>query len=411
MTFINSFLNLIYEMAPFLLFGFLIAGILHVFVPASIYHKYLSQNNFRSVFWAALFGVPLPLCSCGVIPTATSLRREGASRGAVTSFLIATPQTGVDSILATYGLLGLPFALIRPIAAFVTGIFGGIAVNKFVKDTNETGEEIADSCTCEVPGGKKRSRIVEVFRYGFVNMFQDVGKWLVIGLVVAGIISIAVPDSFFAQYMNNPLLNMLIILIVAIPMYVCATGSIPIAASLMMKGITPGAALVFLMAGPAANFASILVVGKVLGKKTLWIYLLTITLGAIVFGGIMDYLLPRQWFSGMQAADLCCRTSDQPLWKIICGIIFIGLLANAFILKYIHRKKVIMDGKTIYRIGGMSCNHCKMLVENNLKKISGITSVVVDLADGTAIVTGSAEEAEIQKMVEDLGYEFKGKKQ
>ena len=246
MEYITPFLYLLNTMAPYLLLGFLLAGVIHAYVPRRLYARYLSQPDFRSVALAALFGVPLPLCSCGVIPTAMSLRREGASKGAVTSFLIATPQTGVDSIVATYSVLGLPFAVIRPV---VTALAGGWTVNRLTR--SET-----DGILPAAEGGEVRrsgSRFVEALRYGFVDMIQDIGRWLVLGLLVAGLITILVPDNFFASFADKPLLNMAVVLLFSIPMYLCATGSIPIAAALMLKGLSPGAALVLLMAGPAPH--------------------------------------------------------------------------------------------------------------------------------------------------------------
>lgn len=251
-----SFLSVLNAMSPYLLLGFLIAGILHVFVPKRFYAKYLSRDNKLSVLWAALLGIPLPLCSCGVIPTAVGLKNEGASKGAVASFLIATPQTGIDSILATFSLMGLRFAIVRPVAALVTGICGGLLVNRFVK--TDEGEYVSEA-SCKVEVG---NRLWRVLKYAYFDMIQDIGLRLVIGLLVAALINVAVPDEFFLSFGNQPLLQMLVILVVAVPMYICSTGSIPVAAALMMKGLSPGAALVMLMAGPAVNIASILVVKK-----------------------------------------------------------------------------------------------------------------------------------------------------
>ncbi len=296
---------LVAEMAPYLLLGFLIAGLLHAFVPRTIYARYLAGNDFRSVFLAALFGVPLPLCSCGVIPTAMSMRREGASHAATVSFLIATPQTGVDSIAATASLLGLPFALLRPLAALVTALGGGALVGALTRDSGV--ETTAATTRAELPAGFG-ARCVEALKYGFGQMMQDIGKWLVVGLVIAGAITVLVPDGFFAEFGDRPLLNMLLVLAVSAPMYLCATGSVPIAAALMLKGLSPGAAFVLLMAGPATNMAAILVIGKVLGRKTLLLYLLSIIVGAMTFGLGIDYLLPREWFTAASTeyAAACC---------------------------------------------------------------------------------------------------------
>ena len=312
MEYITPFLYLLNTMAPYLLLGFLLAGVIHAYVPRRLYARYLSQPDFRSVALAALFGVPLPLCSCGVIPTAMSLRREGASKGAVTSFLIATPQTGVDSIVATYSVLGLPFAVIRPVVALVTALAGGWTVNRLTR--SET-----DGILPAAEGGEVRrsgSRFVEALRYGFVDMIQDIGRWLVLGLLVAGLITILVPDNFFASFADKPLLNMAVVLLFSIPMYLCATGSIPIAAALMLKGLSPGAALVLLMAGPATNTASILVIGKVLGRRTLAAYLGAIVAGAVGFGLAIDYLLPataRRAIRGWRSRRARCSRLCWPM--------------------------------------------------------------------------------------------------
>ena len=231
--FFSSFLHIINEMSPYLLLGFLIAGILHVFVPKNFYAKYLSRDNKFSVLWAALLGVPLPLCSCGVIPTAIGLKNERASKGAVASFLIATPQTGIDSILATFSMMGLGFAIVRPVAALITGACGGLLVNRFVKD-DDTGTSVTSTCSVE-----RGNRIWRVFKYAYFDMIQDIGLRLVIGLLLAALINIAVPDEFFLTFGNYPLLQMLVILVIAVPMYICSTGSIPVAAALMMKGLSP----------------------------------------------------------------------------------------------------------------------------------------------------------------------------
>ena len=272
----EQILHLINEMSPFLLLGFLLAGLMHAFIPGQIYSRYLAKPTFSSVLYSALFGIPLPLCSCGVIPTAMSLRKEGASKGAVASFLIATPQTGVDSIIATYSLMGLPFAIARPIIAFVTALFGGQMVNMADKDPSPAlpreGEEsqhnkpVEAHCECGCGHNHEHShehehsfigKIKEALSYAFLEMMEDIGKWLMIGLIVAGLITVLVPDSFFEVFKDNSLASMLLVLAFAIPMYLCATGSIPIAVALMLKGLTPGSALVLLMAGPACNMASI----------------------------------------------------------------------------------------------------------------------------------------------------------
>ena len=205
--------TLINKMSPYLLLGFGFAGLLHAFVPSSLYRRYLGGNDLRSVLWAALIGVPLPLCSCGVIPTAMSLRKEGASKGATTSFLIATPQTGVDSILATASLLGIPFAIVRPVAALVTALLGGEMVNLVSRgDKNEVAGQQSEQPKENL---SFMQRLVEALRYGYVDMIQDIGRWLVLGLMIAGLITILVPDDFFLRFADTPIVGMLLMIAIS----------------------------------------------------------------------------------------------------------------------------------------------------------------------------------------------------
>lgn len=404
----DSLLHIINQMSPYLLLGFFFAGVLHVYVPHRFYARRLGQNTLSAVLYAALFGIPLPLCSCGVIPTAVGLRKEGVSKGATVSFLIATPQTGVDSIMATYGVLGLPFAIIRPIAALVTALFGGSLVNlRLRRKPEETPEEAASPNTDKpLP---QAGKVLEVFKYGFIDMLQDVGRWLAIGLVLAALIAVLVPDTFFARFAAWPIVNMLMVMAVSIPMYVCATGSIPIAAALILKGMTPGAALVLLMAGPATNMASLLVIRKVLGRATMWLYLAAIVAGAFAFGLGIDYLLPRTWFTQLAQTEVCCA-ADTPLWKWICTGVFLLLLANALVLKLIHKHRNNMktDNETVYKVKGMSCNHCKMSVEKALSHVEGVEKAEADVAGACVKVTGHPALEKVKEAVEAIGFEFGG---
>lgn len=416
-------MDLVNDMSPYLLLGFFIAGLMHVYIPANLYTKYLSGKNIRSVINAALIGIPLPLCSCGVIPTAMSLRREGASKGAAVSFLIATPQTGVDSIFATYSLMGLPFALIRPVAALFTAVFGGWLVNKTSSGPSQGGEiEDTEVCSCghdhhhheghPSSGGEGGGRILGVLRYAFVEMLEDIGKWLVIGLIIAGLITVFVPDSFFAIFKDNTFMSMLLVLVISIPMYLCATGSIPIAVALMMKGLTPGAALVLLMAGPASNAASILVINKVLGRRTLVVYLLSITLGAILFGVGID-LMPREWFTSslIMTAD-CCKESAA-WWQWASSALLGLLLLNIVRMKLMHKETCSCehhhhnhdDSSLHLHIQGMNCNHCSANAQKAILSCNGVKEATVDLQSTVATIRGeNLNMDEIRQAVESLGF-------
>ena len=411
-------LRLINEMSPYLLLGFLVAGLLHAFVPGSLYSRYLSGADLRSVLLAALFGIPLPLCSCGVIPTAMSLRKEGASKGATTSFLIATPQTGVDSILATYSILGLPFAILRPIAALVTSVFGGLLVNAADKDREKAAQTADLHCANgEVCARQEPTytgfadRMKGALRYGFVDMVQDIGKWLVIGLVVAGLITLFVPNDFFVRFADRPLLAYVVVLLIAIPMYVCATGSIPVAAALMLKGLSPGAALVFLMAGPASNMASILVIRRVMGQRTLWIYLLSLTVGAIVFGLGVDFLLPRELFAPLSSPMAACCHPEIPWWQwASTGVMALLLLYALVVAPLLHRaphKHAPAENTTKMRrfaVDGMTCHHCSAHVEKALRRVEGVNHAEVNLERGEALVEGDATDETLIDAVKAIGY-------
>ena len=402
-------IDLINKMSPYLLLGFLLAGIMHAFLPSRLYHRYLGGSLFRSVVNAALLGVPLPLCSCGVIPTAMSLRREGASKGAAVSFLIATPQTGVDSIFATYSLMGLPFALLRPLAALVTALFGGELVNLFDKQDEALR---ADEQSVTPKAQTFVEKMVEALRYAFVDMMQDIGRWLVVGLVVAGLITLFVPDSFFALFADNSLLSMLIVLLFAMPMYLCATGSIPIAVALMMKGLSPGTALVLLMAGPAVNAASMMVVGKVLGRRTLLLYLASIIGGAMAFGLAVDYLMPREWFTSSINALHAGAVHGQSWFNGICSVVLALLLVNALVRRFRGGEKECETercevSERVYYIDGLRCNHCRANAEKAITSLEGVERAEVDLPTGRAVVRGIVSMEQVRAAVEALGFKLR----
>ncbi len=429
----NEIIHLINEMSPYLLLGFLLAGLMHSFIPGWYYTKFLAKKSFRSVINAALFGIPLPLCSCGVIPTAMSLRKEGASKGAVASFLIATPQTGVDSIIATFSLMGLPFAIVRPIAALLTAVFGGAMVNT----TDDCKEKPVET------NGKHNDhkhegfidKLREALEYAYIEMMEDIGKWLVIGLVIAGLITVFVPAEMFAIFNGNTLASMLLVLCIALPMYLCATGSIPIAVALMMKGLTPGAALVLLMAGPACNFASMLVIRKVLGVRTLITYLASIIVGSIAFGYLIDYLQFNgivDFLEHLTYQQACCTEGDG-WFEWACTILMILMLVNAIVLPKLGLRKAhhchCHDGHhhdenscscgcesdechseqnvVKYIVEGMNCNHCRTNAEKALQQVEGVESATVDLASKEAVVKGYATEEQLRQAIEAIGFELK----
>ncbi len=394
------------EMSPYILLGFFIAGLLHAFVPQSTFARHLSGTGWKSVVKSALIGVPLPLCSCGVLPTAIAMKRNGASKAASTSFLIATPQTGVDSIAATWAMLGPAFAIIRPIAALVTAVGGGLFVGRKEKASDATTAPIA---ACDVNVGQKRNfwqKSVDALRYGFIDLVGSIGPWLVAGLIIAALITVYVPADFFSALGNKPILSMIMVLIIAIPMYVCATGSIPIALSLVMKGLSPGTALVLLMAGPAANFASFTLISREMGRRSAAMYLTAIVVGAMAFGLLIDYLLPAKWFALDPMAAHCCHNGTEfALFPTICSAILVTLLIITLIKRYLPTNKITAEMNKEYIIKGMNCPHCQASVTKAIAGVNGVEEVEVNLSTGKATVVGTPADEEVIAAVRNAGFD------
>lgn len=405
MELLYALLNMLNEMSPYVLLGFFIAGLMHAFVPRRTFARHLSSSGWRAVVKAALAGIPLPLCSCGVLPAAVALRRGGASRAAATSFLVATPQTGVDSIAATWSLLGPAFAVVRPVAALVTAVFGGLAVGC----TERTGAVQAEAPAAAVSGDEMPEgfgrKCVAALRYGFIDLVGSIGGWLVAGLVIAALITVYVPADCFAALGRWPLLSMLAVLAVAVPMYVCATGSIPIAMSLVLKGLSPGTALVLLMAGPAANFASFALISREMGRWAALVYLASIIAGALLFGLAVDYLLPPAWFAlpGV-AGHACCAHEYSPLAMACSAALVVLLLVSAVVSRRRHRVDSCAATR-VYRIAGMDCQHCRAAVERSIRSVEGVRAVDVDLSSRLATVEGTQRDEAVVEAVRAAGYD------
>jgi len=337
--------SLFNEMSPYLLFGFFFAGILHIYVSLDAVARHLGKSSFGSVIKAVIFGIPLPLCSCGVIPSAIMLKRKGASRGAVVSFLIATPITGVDSIFATYSLLGLVFAIFRVIASAITALVAGVLTNIFDFKHKSTEElTLGETCPhCEnepspsesdETGVEKGSKIKELFSYAFIQLLGDIWKWLIIGILIAGIISYLIPDTFIQKYLGSSWQSMLVMLLIGIPMYVCSTGSIPIAASLLLKGMSPGAALVFLLAGPATNAVTITLVSKELGRRATIFYVMTIAVMSILMGMLLNLIWNHL---GSVAPHILAHKMMLPEWIQRASSIILVCLILFNMIRKLHR--------------------------------------------------------------------------
>ncbi|MBT3193337.1 MAG: SO_0444 family Cu/Zn efflux transporter [Verrucomicrobia bacterium] len=336
LTIAHEFWLTLEAMAPYLLFGFAVAGLLSVIISPATVERQLGGNRAGSVFRAALFGVPLPLCSCSVIPVTMSLRRHGAGRGAATAFLLSTPQTGVDSIMVTYALLGPVMAVFRPIAAFITGVIGGLAANALHRGDAPPEQEhprCQEAC-CVKGAGTPKSRLARALQHGFITLPKDIGKPMLAGILIAGVIACMVPESLFAEHLGGGLLSMLAMMLLGIPVYVCATASVPIAAVLIAKGVSPGAAMVFLMTGPATNAASIAAVWKVMGRGTASVYLATTATTALASGLLLDHVLR------ITNTTIDCHASDAlPAWlRSALAVVLILVLVTPTLFQ--HRKTV-----------------------------------------------------------------------
>lgn len=273
--------HLLLEASVYILFGMLVGGLLKVFLNPSFVADHLGKGKFSSVIKAALFGIPIPLCSCGVLPAAASLKKQGANNGATTAFLISTPESGVDSIAITYALLDPIMTVARPVSAFVTAVAAGISENLLQTQKEEDWHRVIDrSCpidNCcdgnECPPQEHSmhhtftEKLWAGLKFAVDDLWGDLAGWFFAGLLLAGVISTIIPQELMTRYLGGGLHSMLIMLLVGIPMYICATASTPVAAALILKGVSPGAALVFLLVGPATNITSLSVLFGLLGKR------------------------------------------------------------------------------------------------------------------------------------------------
>ncbi len=395
------------EMAPYLLLGFAIAGALSVFISQGFVERHLGRRSVGSIIKATLLGIPLPLCSCGVIPVAASLRKHGATRAATTSFLLSTPQTGVDSILVTYSLMGPVFAIFRPLAAFLTGIMGGLAVWLFDRDpekeTAGTQTGCTDSC-CSVE--RSSSAFRRAISHGFITLPQDIGWPLVIGILIAGLITALIPGDFFVRYLGSGWLSMVVMMIAGIPMYVCATASVPIAAALWMKGVSAGAVLVFLMTGPATNAAAIMTIWRILGRRTALIYLAVVGIGALFCGSLIDLIITDS--AGMPPSGHIHE--EFSIYKQLSALILIAVLIYAgWRSKHPADRPAMTEGydamMITLSIEGMNCQHCVESVRKTLLSSPGVRVVDVNLNSGLARIEGNQLDArKLAQLVEQLGF-------
>ncbi len=413
--FFENLWDLFVDMSFYLVIGILLTGVLHAFVKKAWILKHIGGNSFGAVVKASILGVPLPLCSCGVVPMTLYIGKNGASKGATVSFLTSTPQTGIDSIIATYGMLGWFFALYRALVAFISGIFAGCMTNLFCrkdkdmlkdkisieksscsccgsldesthehKECCDSGEaEIVSSCCCsthkdqdnekegcsclektvetpqkscsctsklesEHPKKSFAQKVASIFTYGFGDFLDEIAVNFVVGIVIAALITTLVPTEW-VTYISNPFVQMLIMLIVGIPMYVCSTASIPIAVALVLKGLSPGAAFVFLFAGPVTNIASLTMLTKNLGKKVMLVYLGSVAVCSIAFGYLLDFIINVTAYQGLDQLLSHVHGGDEPIYKVVVAGIFGVLVLFSLAKRFVRKMKDISSKRSKQR--------------------------------------------------------------
>ncbi len=400
------------ELSPSLWLGLLLAGLLHVFLPSGLIRRRLAGDDMRSVLGAVLVGVPMPLCSCGVVPTAIGLRNDGASKGAATGFLIATPQTGVDSVLVSASFLGWPFALFKVAAAFVTGLLGGGLVNAATR-----GDRPAAPPSLQPIGAMTgRGRLVEAGRYAVFDLLAMIDIWIVAGVLVSALIALLLPagsltDVAWLQGIGG----MLVVLLVALPLYVCTTGSVPIAASLIAAGMPLGSALVFLMAGPATNVATLGAVYRSLGGRVLAIYLGVVALMSVLLGWLFDFVLGGAAAGAVAAGHVHGHAWWQQLLAGAMALALVGLLLRRLVLaRRARRRAATPDGGTapgelVLPVAGMNCGHCVANVKHALESAPGVESAEPDLQLGQVRIAGQdLDRDRLATVIERAGYRVPG---
>jgi uncharacterized membrane protein YraQ (UPF0718 family)/copper chaperone CopZ len=391
--------HVLLQLAPWILLGTLIAGLMHGLLPRGLVRRKLQGP--AGVVKAVALGVPLPLCSCGVIPAGIGLKKDGASDGASIGFLISTPQTGVDSVLVSASFLGWPFALFKVFSAGTTGIVGGLLVDGLDRrGEGETAEQQSEDSSPSPPGLR-----------GMVNhgleIIRSIWHWLVLGIVVSAAIDEFVPDSFLTGIGSLGILpSALAALAISLPLYVCATASVPIAAALVAGGLPPGAALVFLMAGPATNVATIGAIYRRFGARNLVVYLATIIVGSVGLAVAFDWLLSSDPMRGSVAHE-----GHDAWWAQACAVVLVVLLAwyageDLHSWWRRHRISPAVGGTELtVSVRGMTCSGCASRLENALLQTEGVETAVVHLEPGQAIVRGSIDQTEVCDVIRKAGFQ------
>lgn len=412
---------MIAEMGPYLLLGFGISALLYRYLRESWVEGLMGQRKFSSILWGSVIGVPMPLCSCGVIPVTMSLHSKGASKGATVSFLTSTPQTGVDSFLATYGMLGPVFAAYKLVVAFLSGILVGT-----VTDLSTPAAEKAKSRQSNTSKAKSDAppSFVASIRYAFYTMPGDLSNSLIVGFLLAGLIAALVPADLLSSIPGGAISAILLATLFSVPFYICSTGSIPLALALIHSGLPVSAALVLLIAGPATNVATITTMRKVLGGRTTIIYVGGVVICTWIAAAIYHFFLDN----GTLGHHAMSHDMSLPWWKHLGGALLLAILLlprlREFLLASSSRHAPPSTGAAspddlnistmpqhTLSIEGMNCSHCENSVRNGLESLPGATVVSVDRNACTAVVeTDAFDEAAAREKITSLGFDYKGLK-
>lgn len=390
---LNTLWHTLGSLAPWLILGMIVTGALHALLPPNFLRKHLRGRG--SVLKAVALGVPMPLCSCGVIPAGIGLKKDGASDGAALGFLISTPQTGIDSILVSATFLGWPFALFKVLSAFVTGWVGGAIANRISVQETESDE---------APTVRART-----WRDGFehaIQVLRSIWKWLVFGVLASALITLYLPQESLAELTTtSPFLTCLAVLIFSMPLYVCATASVPIAAALVGQGMPMSAALVFLMAGPASNVATIGAVYRAFGKNQLAVYLGTIVFGSLGFGLAFDSVISSSGATQMLHEHSLTWWHQVSAALLLLGFAYFAVEEIRTWIKSRSAKHATETTRIEFSVSGMSCGGCVKKIERAFEGDDEVESITVTLKPGQAIIHGHIERETAKAKIVDLGFQ------
>ena len=333
MNFLTETWSYLISAAPFLMLGLFLSGLIHVFISTDRIKKSLGGKGFSGIFKSSLYGIPLPLCSCAVIPTAATLKKSGASNSATSSFLISTPESGIDSIAMTYGMMDLPMTIIRPIAAFLSAFFAGTLQLMFNNEDILIEEEQKSCCKKTSSSNNELTfaqKMKKSLNFSFIELMDDLAFWLAVGIFAGALINYVVPTNFFEGL--DGILGRVVILAIGVPLYICASATTPVAASLVMKGMSPGMALLILLVGPATNVSNILVIGKYIGKKGILINVFSIVVIALIMSFVTDYIY-TSFSLPVNFKVEAHEHAHTSILDIILTVSFVILLLRSLLLK------------------------------------------------------------------------------